>query len=332
LARRLGPGRLLRGGAVLLAAASLACAAAPPLTVLALCQVPLGGAGAALMGTATSAAGDWADAPARGRVLGWTLMGSPAAWIVGTPALGLLGALSWRIGWIALPLAASLAALVVLPAPARRDAPGADGGGLRAALGDPPLRRWLAGELAANSAWLGLLVYAGALFTESYDCSTVAVGAALALAAVAFALGNLVFRRWVAGVSAAPLVRLALAMALLTAIFGACRPAPAVSAALLAAASFLGGGRSLLGNAYGLAAAPERRLAAMAARAAANQFGAFIGAAAAGAALSAGGYRLLGLVLALGFVLSTLPLSRPRRARTMLPARRRRSEALARAR
>jgi predicted MFS family arabinose efflux permease len=105
-----------------------------------------------------------------------------------------------------------------------------------------------------------------------------------------------------------------------------------VSAALLAAASFLGGGRTLLGNAYGLAARQELRLPAMAARAAANQLGTFVGAAAAGAALAAGGYGLFGLVLALGFVLSTLPLRRPRRGRATRPARLRRGAAAARAR
>jgi MFS transporter, DHA1 family, inner membrane transport protein len=331
-ARRFGLSRLLRGGAVLLAVAALASAAAPTLAALALCQLPLGIAVSILMAAATSAAGDWVDESARGSVLGWTLMGSPAAWIAGMPLLGLLGAVSWRIGWLALPLAASLAALVVVPSPDRRDAPREDSGDLRLALGDPLLRRWLLAELAANSAWLGMLVYAGALFADDYGSSSVAIGAVLALAAVAFALGNLVFRRFVAGASGGALVRLALGMALLAGLFGACRPAPVVSAALLAAASFLGGARTLLGNAYGLAARPERSLPAMAARAAANQFGAFVGAATAGAALAVGGYSLFGIVLALEFALSTVPLRRRRRGRATLPERLRRAGALARAR
>ena len=329
-ARRFGLGRLLRAGAALLAVASLASAAAPTLSLLALAQVPIGIAVSVLMATATSAAGDWADAPARGRVLGWALIGSPAAWIVGMPVLGVLGGASWRLGWLALPLAAAVAAFVAVPD--RRTAPSEDDGGLRAALADPVLRQWLLAELAANSAWLGTLVYAGALFAETYATPPAAIGGLLALAAVAFALGNLVFRRFVAAASRRALVRLAVGMALLVALFGAVRPTPAVSAALLAAVSFLGGGRTLLGNAYGLAARPERRLPAMAARAAANQLGTFAGAATAGAALAAGGYGLFGLVLALEFVLSTLPLRRRRRGRATLPARLRRAAAPARAR
>ena len=329
--RRLGLSRLLRAGAALLALASLASAAAPTLPLLAIAQVPIGIAVSVLMACATSAAGDWAHAPARARVLGWALIGSPAAWIVGMPALGLIAGASWRLGWLALPLAAALAALVAVP-PGRPDAPSEDGGGLGVALADPVLRRWLLAELAANSAWLGTLVYAGALFAETYATRPAAIGGLLALAAVAFALGNLVFRRFVSTVSSSMLVRLAVGMALLVGLFGVLRPAPGVSAALLAAASFLGGGRTLLGNAYGLAARPERRLPAVAARAAANQLGTFVGAATAGAALALGGYSLFGLVLALEFVLSTLPLSRRRREPATLPARLRRAAAPARAR
>ena len=328
--RRFGLSRLLRGGAGLLAVASLASAAAPTLSLLVLAQVPVGIALSVLMATATSAAGDWADAPARGRVLAWALIGSPAAWIVGMPVLGLLGGVSWRLGWLALPLAAALAAFVAVPG--RRDGPSENGGALRVALADPVLRRWLLAELAASSAWLGTLVYAGALFAETYATPPAAIGGLLALAAVAFALGNLVFRRFASAASASTLVRLAVGMALLVGLFGVLRPAPEVSATLLAAASFLGGGRSLLGNAYGLAGRPERRLPAMAARAAANQLGTFVGASTAGAALAAGGYSLFGLVLALVFVLSTLPLRRRRRGRATLPARLRRAAAPARAR
>lgn len=329
-ARRFALSRLLRTGAALLAVASLASAAAPTLPLLALAQVLIGIALSVLMAASTSAAGDWASAPARGRVLGWALVGSPAAWIVGMPVLGLLGSASWRLGWLALPLPAAIAAFIAVPD--RRNVPNEDGGGLRVALADPVLRRWLLAELAANSAWLGTLVYAGAFFAETYATSPAAIGGLLALAAVAFAIGNFVFRRFVSTASRATLVRIAVGMALLVALFGVFRPAPEVSAALLAALSFLGGGRTLLGNAYGLDARPERRLSAMAARAAANQLGTFIGAATAGAALAAGGYGLFGLVLALEFVLSTLPLRRRRRGRATLPARLRRAAVPARAR
>jgi predicted MFS family arabinose efflux permease len=329
-ARRFGLRRLLRTGAALLALASLASAAAPTLSLLALAQVPVGIAMAVLMATATSAAGDWADAASRGRVLAWVLIGSPAAWIVGMPMLGLVGGASWRLGWLALPLAAALAAFVSVPQ--SRDAPSERGGAFGVVFADPVLRRWLLAELAANSAWLGTLVYAGALFAQTYATPPAAIGGLLAAAAIAFALGNLVFRRFASAASPTTLVGLAVGMALLVTLFGAVRPSTGVSALLLAALSFLGGGRTLLGNAYGLAARPERRLPAMAARAAANQLGTFVGSATAGVALAAGGYGFFGLVLAFELVLSTLPLRRRRRGRATVPARLRRAAAPARAR
>ena len=92
-------------------------------------------------------------------------------------------------------------------------------------------------------------------------------------------------------------------MAVIVPLFGIVRPSSAVSAGLFAVAAFLGGARTLLGNAFGLRAAPERRVAVMAARAAANQFGYFVGSLAAGAALAVSGYGALGAtmgVLSLG--------------------------------
>jgi DHA1 family inner membrane transport protein len=310
-ARRLGLRRLLVTGAVLSAAGSLGSAAAPTLATLALAQVLIGFGASLLVAASTVAAAYWVPVQSRGRVLAWALVGSPSAWIVGMPALGVLGTVSWRLGWLALPLSASLAALLILvSATFPREAGEDGGGGVRLALGDPVLRRWLLGELAANTAWLGTLVYAGAFFTQTYGISSSATGGVLALAAAAFALGNFLFRRVVAGVSASAVVRLAWGMALLVGLFGALRPTPVVSAGLLAAASFLGGGRTLLGNAYGLAADAERRLAGMSARAAANQFGSFAGSAAAGAAISAGGYTAFGVVLGIVFALSTVPFIR----------------------
>ena len=73
----------------------------------------------------------------------------------------------------------------------------------RAALGDRTLARWLASELLANAAWAGTLVYAGALFVESYGTSTGLTGCLLAVAAGAYVAGNLTCRRLVASRAAA---------------------------------------------------------------------------------------------------------------------------------
>jgi predicted MFS family arabinose efflux permease len=323
LARSVSLRSLLGGGALLLASGSLASAVAPSFAVLALAQVLVGTAVAILVTAGTLAAAEWAPPEYRARVLSWALIGNPGAWIIGMPLIGLLGEASWRYAWLALPLTASIAAtLAVRRGP--EAAPGAPApGGLVGALTDPGVRRWAFGELLANAAWVGLLVYAGALFTESHGTSTTVTGIVLALAAAAFVAGNLASRRLVDGELRRPLMALALGMAVLVAAFGAVRPSPSVSAGLLAAAAFLGGGRTLLGNAFGLQAAPAHRLALMSARAAANQFGYFLGSAVGGLALAAAGYGGLGLALGLVFVAaagSLMPGIRPRRAGTATTA------------
>jgi predicted MFS family arabinose efflux permease len=302
IGRRASLQRQLVLGAALLAVSSLASAAAPNFITLALTQVPVGIAIAVLITAATAAAAEWVTPEHRANVLSWALIGNPAAWIVGMPALGLVGDRNWRYAWLALPLvAAAVAAFGAARAPKNRvdESPQL---GIVDVLADPNVAPWALGELLANSAWIGLLVYSGALFADSYGTSTSVIGIVLALAAVAFVAGNLTFRRYAGGELRQPLIRLALGMAAIAPLVGAIRPTAWVSAVLLALTAFLGGARTLLGNAYGLQAAPDRRHAVMAARAAANQFGYFIGSAIAGAALALAGYPGLGVVLSLLFV------------------------------
>jgi MFS transporter, DHA1 family, inner membrane transport protein len=319
-------------GAAVLVIGSLASAAAPSFVLLAVAQVPVGVGVAVLVATATAAVAEWVSPGARTRVLSWALIGNPAAWIVGMPLIGLLGQSSWRYGWLALPLTAALAALVAVARRPSSTPTAIVGGGVGAALADPALKRWVLAELAANSGWIGLLVYAGALFTESYGTSPATTGLLLSLTAAAFTVGNLVFRRVAGTDPRGLLIRLALAMAALVALLGAVRPAPVVSAVVLDAIAFLGGGRSLLGSAYGFRAAPERRVAAMAARAAANQFGYFVGAAVGGVALAIWGYAGFGVVLGLLLVVAGATLTQPRRRPATSPARLQRAAAPARAR
>jgi predicted MFS family arabinose efflux permease len=317
IARRLSLRALLAGGAGLLALGSLASAAAPSFVALALAQLLVGAGVAVLVTGATSAAAEWVPPEHRARVLSWALIGNPAAWIVGMPTIGLVGGTSWRYAWLALPLVAAVAAAVVAMTRAPSSPPGGvAGAGVLAALADPDVARWSIGELLANSAWIGLLVYAGALFTESYGTSSTLTGLVLALTAVAFVAGNMTARRHAAGDLRPSLVRLALAMAVLVPLVGTLRPSPTVSAVLLSATAFLGGARTLLGNAVGLQAAPERRVAIMATRAAANQFGYFVGSGLGGIALASFGYPGFGMLLGLLFVGAAASLTCGRRPGT----------------
>jgi predicted MFS family arabinose efflux permease len=301
---RLGRGVPLRdlmlAGAVLLAAGSLLSAAAPSFAVLAVAQVLIGLAVAVLVSAGAAAAGEWTPPEDTARVLARTLMGPALAWVVGMPLVGLVAETSWRLAFLVLPLVAALVVGFALSLCRREVLPEARPlVRLRDLLQERTLRIWAIAELLVMSAWVGTLVYSGALFIESYGTSVAATGLILGVAAVAYLPGNYLASR----VSAAPLALLpwtTLASAISLLLLGAVRESVALSVVLLAVTAFLSAARTFAGGAFGLAAS-EHRLAVMGIRASANQFGYLVGAAAGGIALVLGGYSLLGVVFA-GFL------------------------------
>ena len=311
LGARLGLGRQLLAGSILLAVGSLASAAAPGIGLLAAAQIPVGAAIGILTTAGTLAAAEWVPAERRTATLSWALIGQPAAWILGMPLLGVAGEESWRYAWLVFPLAAALLAAAAVAGRSSAPPAPAEPASLRAALVAPGLRRWLAAEALTNTAWAGTLVYSGALFVESYGASTALTGVVLALGAGAYVSGNLALRRLTEREPRQLLSGLALLLAVATAAFGVLRPSLVASAALFAAAAFAAGGRTLLSSAFGLAAPPELRLGAMALRAASMQFGYFTGSLAAGAALAWGGYAALGATTGILFLSAALVLWRP---------------------
>ena len=330
-ARKLGLRPLLILGGAALLVGSVASALAPTFGTLLLGQMLVGVAASVLVTTATTAAGEWSGPDDRTRLLSLALIGAPAAWIVGMPLLGMLGAASWRYGVVAITVPAALVAIVSAaraPAASERRVEAA---GVVAALRDPAVRRWALAELAANAGWLGLLVYAGALFTESYGTSPLSTGGLLAAAAAAFLAGNLVFRRVADAEPRRMLIQLALALGVLVGLLGAVRPSPLFSGTVLVGASFVSGGRTLVANLVAVQAPPERRASMAALRAVANQFASLAGAATAGAALATFGYGGLGLVLGLLFGVAAAALMRRVRTPATPRADRRRTAAPARA-
>ena len=292
---------------------------------LAAAQVPVG-AGIAILTTAgTLAAAEWVPEERRAATLSWALIGQPAAWIVGMPLLGAAGEKSWRYAWLVLPLAAALLAAAAVSRRGDSSQAPAAPARLRAALDAPGVGRWLAAETLANTAWAGTLVYAGVLFVESYRMSTALTGALLSVGAAAYVSGNLAFRRLSGREPMRLLVRLSIALAAATALFGAFRPSLPASVAFFSVAAFAAGGRTLTASTFGLSIAPELRQAAMAMRAASMQFGYFTGSFAAGTALAIGGYPAFGgtigaLFVSSGIVLRHSPARRADRA-ARLPRR-----------
>ncbi|MFL5894302.1 MAG: MFS transporter, partial [Thermoleophilaceae bacterium] len=304
LGRVVGIRRLLVTGLGVLAAGATASALAPTFALLAVGQVTLGMGGAAVLSAGLAAAGDWPAREQRTRVLAWTTVGQPAAWVLGLPAVGALSHLGWRWGWIVVPAAAA-AALAVLPCGPSRNAPASAATG--SAWGDPRVRRWAFGEVMAYAGWGGTLVYAGALLSETYDLGTSTVGLLLGAAAVAYFPGTFAARRRLEGDLRALLGGLAIALAFGAAAFGALRPSAFVSTGLFAVLILLAGARGIAGSAFGLNAAPEHKVTIGSIRAAATQLGYLAGAAAGGIALDLGGYPVVGLTLAGFFAAAAVP-------------------------
>ena len=325
LARRFGLKTLILGGLALMAVACALSAAAPTFAVLALAQAVLGIAVGILLSGGVAGVAEWAPREMRARTLSWALGGQASAWLIGMPVIGLVGEASWRYAWLAVPLAASVAAIVAASRlPARPPRPSSSGD-LRMLARNREVAVWAVGELFAYSAWTGMLVFAGALLIETYGISLRLTGLVLGGAMLAYFPGTLLFRRWVDRRSRLLLVGLALAGALGVSLVGAVRPSAWATGLLLGGFVFVNAGRSIAGSSLGLDAARERQVAAMGVRTAATHFGYLIGAGVGGAALAAGGYAAVGGAFAVLYVLAAVPhvaLVGLRRARVARPGAR----------
>jgi DHA1 family inner membrane transport protein len=295
--RRPGARDLLSAGAVLVAAGSALSAAAPDFAVLAGAQAVLGTGIGLLVAVGIAAAGQWPDPARRPHVLAWAIAGMPAAWIAGMPVVGAVAGIDWRLAWLAVPMLVALLALVLLrlrPA----DQPSQRAGAPVGAWRRPAVARFTAGELLANAAWASVLTYAGALLLTSYALSPALVALGLGAMAAAMVPGTFIARRHAAHATPALLTALTAFQGAAVLVLGTLRPAPALTLAVLATMAFVNGWRSMIASALGMDTAPEDTIAVMAMRAAANQFGYLLGAAAGGLALALSGFPGLGVTLA----------------------------------
>ena len=294
---RPGLRELLSAGAGLVAVGSGLSAAAPSFAVLAAAQAVLGVGIGVLIAVGIAAAAEWPPADERPHVLAWAIAGMPAAWVAGMPLIAAVGDLGWRTAWIAVPGGASLVALVLVRS-RPPDAPSQRTGDPVGAWRRPSVARFTGGELLASAAWASVLTYSGALLLESYGISQTTVALGLGLMAIAMLPGTFGARGRVAHATPALLAGLTAFQA--TAVLALCtlRPVPGVTLALLGAMAFVNGRRSMIASALGMDCAPEDRVAVMSMRAAANQLGYLLGAAAGGLALTLGGFPALGRALA----------------------------------
>ena len=314
--RRPGLRELLSAGAALVALGSALSAAAPGFAVLALTQAVLGVGVGLLVAVGIAAAGEWPEPGRRPHVLAWAIAGMPVAWIAGMPVVGLLSGVGWRAAWL-VPAVCGLAALALIrlrpPDRASRRTDDSLGAWRR-----PDVARFATGELLANAAWASVLTYSGALLLGSYDLSPAVVAFGLGAMAAAMVPGTFTARRQAAAPTAGLLVALTSCQGAAVLVLGTGRPAAALTLGVLAAMAFVNGWRSMVASALGMDTAPEDKLAVMSMRAAANQFGYLLGAAAGGAAIAVAGFPGLGIVLA-GMFAASVAVHAPRRVTARVP-------------
>ena len=311
LARRVEMRGLLLVGLGTLSVGSALSGAAPSFAVLAAGQLIIGIGVGAVLSAGLAAAGEWPAAADRKKVLSWAIVGQPSAWVVGMPAVGLLATLDWRWGWALVPLAAA-AAYVTLPSArattsAQSVAAAEPEACRRSAWRDPRVKRWAFGELMAFAGWGGTLVYAGALFADSYGLGVDTIGILFGFIALSYFPGAFWARRHLDDDLRQLLGVIAAGLAVAVLAFGLVRPAVWVSFVLFGLLGVMSGARGLLGGAFGLNAAPEHKVAIGSIRTAATQAGYLLGAGAGGIAVDAGGYAAVGATLAFFFALGVLP-------------------------
>src|SRR5215218_408331 len=295
--RRPGSRELLTAGAALIAAA-------PSFALLGAAQGVAGIGIGLLVAVGIAAAGEWPAPERRPGVLAWAIAGMPAAWIVGMPVVGAVADVSWRAAWLVPTLVALAAVGAVRRRPADRASSRARG--RLGAWRDPAVARFAIGELLANAAWASVLTYAGALLLESYALTPAVVALGLGAMAAAMVPGTFLARRHASRATPALLAALTAFQAGAVVVLGAMRPAAVVTLAVLAAMAFVNGWRSMVASALGMDAAPQDRVAVMSMRAAANQFGYLLGAAAGGLALAVAGFAGLGVALGCLFSVAVL--------------------------
>jgi predicted MFS family arabinose efflux permease len=223
------------------------------------------------------------------------------------PVIGVVAEVDWRLAFVALPLPAALlvgVAVARLP----QDAPLAGARGSLAGLfGRSEARRWALGELLANSAWAGTLVFSGALFTERFGMSTATTGLALAGVAATYLAGTQLAGRADPSRARRAMLEGSVGASVVVALTWALTPSVGVTLLLFAAAAFVAATRTVAGTVYGFQVSGDLGREVGSIRAATNQVGYLVGSVLGGLALATGGFSALAVVFGGLFLASILP-------------------------
>jgi predicted MFS family arabinose efflux permease len=302
----IGIPRLLAAGSALTVTAVAAVAVSPGLGWFLAAHGLVGVAFACLLtagfaGVAGFAAGE------RAWAIGQVAGANALAWIVVNPVAGVVTDWwSWRLAYGVpglMAVAALLSSRAVVPVAA-----GARGFPLRLIAGDRSARQWVGSELLAFFAWTGLLTFVGAFFIQRFGVRESAVGWLLAAAAAAYMIASTRSAGLVARFARRRLVAAAAVImaVLLLAMLDLAGLGVVLSAVVFCLIGLTAGVRTPAASGLGLDQLPGRAEAMMAVRTAVTQSGYLLGALAGGVVLAVADYAALGVLLAVGMLMSGL--------------------------
>lgn len=243
----------------------------------------------------------------RPSAIGWVVAGMPIAYVVGSPAIGLIASLGgWRLAFLGFVLPVSFLTLLLaakgIPTTRGVDQPKISLrgylDGFKGILSNISADACLVGTALSMAAWAAILTYSPSFFRQRFMVSTSFASVYLLIAALCYMSGSLVSSKFVKKIGRKPFTVLAafLAGAFITSY--ASLPNLWLSMALAFLGSLFAGMRVTASNSLTLEQVPKFRGTMMSINTAADNAGSSIGAAAGGLALILFNYE--GMAVSLG--------------------------------
>jgi len=248
----------------------------------------------------------------RANATGYFIAGNASSFMVGGPVLSYLTRLGgWRYAFIfyMLPIAATGAVLSWLGVPPEDNKPSGGGSyteGVKALLLNGSVLACLLGGLLAKATWQGVISYGVSFYRERFLLSRGWASLVLSGIALAFIVGVLGSGRIINKLGRKTVTFASFLLTGLFSVFYMNMPVFAVSVAVILVMSVVSGLRRNAGQSLSLEQAPGYRGSMMSLSTAGDSLGSALGAGLGGLALTAGGYRLVGLVLGVLGLLSSL--------------------------
>ena len=248
----------------------------------------------------------------RANATGYFIAGNASSFMVGGPVLSYLTRLGgWRYAFIfyMLPIAATGAVLSWLGVPPEDNKPSGGGSyteGVKALLLNGSVLACLLGGLLAKATWQGVISYGVSFYRERFLLSRGWASLVLSGIALAFIVGVLGSGRIINKLGRKTVTFASFLLTGLFSVFYMNMPVFAVSVAVILVMSVVSGLRRNAGQSLSLEQAPGYRGSMMSLSTAGDSLGSALGAGLGGLALTAGGYRLVGLALGVLGLLSSL--------------------------